>query len=245
MNKGQPCVWKFSTPSIYLNGHPFHEFLTNGALHRIEAYLGHGLCYETAAIIMLALRNDKSAKLIQGYARCSTGELTEHAWVELRQNGVDYVISPNWLDNYAVPRSVFYDRDTEDVFFSPQPEWICGYRHFWNQRITKELYQFCSRSESSYGLAAFRFFRPDDNRLFYSDRKFGFILNDLPESHGLYENMSRGVLNVCGGGYPKPLSSEVVEDLFSGKDAPSVESLKQYKVKRHWFIHRALPLKAT
>lgn len=91
--------------NTYLNGEKFWHY-ENGGFTELGYYLGHGLCYEAAAMLMLVWQDWKQTRFVCGEAYSDTlQDMVPHAWMEVKAYGVWWVIDAGWFSpSHPVPR---------------------------------------------------------------------------------------------------------------------------------------------
>lgn len=131
---------------LYLDGIKISDVVQQKFLTQLGREAKHGLCYEAAALAMLLLKNNPTARLIQGTAKYSeNGERTDHAWVEFEENGVPFAIDLTWFDEeICLPQIVHVDVCESLVYFT------CNYQQFWQMSMSQKLYRLCHNKKTSF-----------------------------------------------------------------------------------------------
>lgn len=87
--------------SSYLNGFRVWDWEKNSTFYRIGEYVGHGLCYEASALLVLILRGHNKTRYAYGDSYKNPGVL--HCWVEAKAYGIWWVLDSTWLDPVCYP----------------------------------------------------------------------------------------------------------------------------------------------
>lgn len=86
----------------YLNGFSIWEYERSKTFCRLGYYIGHGLCYEASAVLMLMLKGRRKTRFVYGEAiHNPKDKFTDHCWVEVKVCGVWWAIDSVWL--FPVP----------------------------------------------------------------------------------------------------------------------------------------------
>ena len=121
---------------LLLNGFEAWWYLLNSFFGRLGKYVGHGLCYEAAALLMFVFHDNRSARFV--YGDCTgeqSGSRIKHSWIEFRAYGIWWVLDITWhfifLPEprliYRLRNRVKYDR-------------IVKYQEFWSWECTRRLF---------------------------------------------------------------------------------------------------------
>lgn len=94
------------------------EIMENDGFNYIGSHVNHGMCYEAATAVMIALRGFPETCLVQAKAYSVSRGYVGHAWVELRYHGHHLVIDPCWLES-KVPSS---QSPVGNAYFAPRQE---------------------------------------------------------------------------------------------------------------------------
>ena len=144
----------------FLNGFSIWQYINNTMFYRLGRYLGHGICYEASATIMLCLKNYQSSRLV--FADClwdeKTGERTKHAFVEIEFHDTWWVIDPAWSGAAAMPvrREDYYS------IFEVKVERRISYEEFWRHEFVQRFYDQMQLPENRYFLQLILFRRVKD-----------------------------------------------------------------------------------
>lgn len=139
----------FTNPDLYLCGEPIKKVLENQFFVCLSCYIGCGLCYAQAAIAMFLLRDNPSARIVQGWARgLRNDEVVRHSWVECQYHNAWYVIDFAWLQvkHLPVPKEWYYNMRMTEA----KPTWICQNRKFWRDSYNQLNFERLSRPETSW-----------------------------------------------------------------------------------------------
>ena len=142
--------------SMYLCGYPAWKFFESNFFSRLgHGYIGHGLCYEASALVMMLLRNSFQTQLVFG--RCYSDhadKMVDHAWVEVKYLGIWWVIDSVW---YALPiptpRLVY--RFTNAAIYDR----VIPNKELWSKGVSRIFYEKLKNPETSYLLHNLVFFR--------------------------------------------------------------------------------------
>ena len=91
--------------SNYLNGDKFWHY-ENGGFLELGRQMGHGLCYEAAAMLMLVWRDHENTRFVYGEAYSDYyHDTVPHAWMEIKAYGIWWVIDAGWYSPaHPIPR---------------------------------------------------------------------------------------------------------------------------------------------
>lgn len=134
---------------LYLDGISVFDVVQHNFLPELYNITGYGLCYESAAIAMMLLKDVPSARLMLGTGECkhSTHERTDHAWVEFEEDRIPFVVDFAWFEHtFCVPRIVQVDINKTIVYHT------YTYEQFWQLSLSKKLYALCHNPKTSYVL---------------------------------------------------------------------------------------------
>ncbi len=130
--------------SNYLNGESFWHY-ENGGFLEMGRYLGHGLCYEAAAMLMLVWHDHEKTRFVYGEAYSDIyHDRVPHAWMELKAYGIWWVFDAGWESPaHPVPR-LWY------LFINhAKAEGIIEHREFFSHKNAKILAQAIKRPDTS------------------------------------------------------------------------------------------------
>lgn len=130
---------------LFLNGHQAWLYYDTEFFYRLGRYIGHGLCYEASALMMILLRHDFQTRLVFGRCYSSTeNRMVLHAWVEVKHLGVWWVVDSTWINAAPVLKAVYYIGNAVIV------DRKISNREFWTSQIAREFYQSIKKPETSY-----------------------------------------------------------------------------------------------
>lgn len=137
----------FSTAEkFYLDGMNLIDVLDQEILLELGKLIG-GQCYEAAALAMLVLRGNPTARLVYGTAENSpkTGERCDHSWAEFTAHGVPFVVDWTWFsDEICLPRIVHHDMRKTAIIST------INYYDFWSNATARKLHQVMQDAGHSY-----------------------------------------------------------------------------------------------
>lgn len=154
---------------MYLNGHTLENVISSSLPTKLSRYTGVGFCYEFAALMMITLKGDHTARLVQGFATALIdGKLERfaHAWTEYTPNGDTKVIDLYTALNAMDKTKYYREREVEVKFIS-------SYESFWETPTAQVLYRCMQSKDVSYIWPILANFRP-------IDQPFGFHTRYLP-----------------------------------------------------------------
>lgn len=129
---------------LTLNGLYVWEYFARDTFYRIGENLGHGLCYEAAALMMLAWHDWPQTQLV--YASCYSDTLktrADHSWMEFKAYGIWWVIDPTWRAPAPVPRYA------NNLHFDTRYDRIIKKDEFWQWKISQKLYKRLKEPDGS------------------------------------------------------------------------------------------------
>ncbi len=128
----------------YFCGYPTSEVYLDDFFQRYQSFVGHGFCWAVAALTMLCLRHEPTARIVDAFVRDKRGQVYAHAWVEFRYHGMWWIVDPCWCTPFMVPR--WRSLRLRHVEIRD----ICTYERFWNYPISREFYAKLRNPETSY-----------------------------------------------------------------------------------------------
>lgn len=137
----------FTNPNLYLCGEPISRVLEGQFFDCLVCYVKCGLCYAQTALAMFLLRDEPSARLVQGWAKgMYKNERCRHAWVECERDGAWHVVDFAWLpwDCVPVPRGAYYE------LIAAEPLWTCESQEFWQDSYNLLNYACCQKPATSW-----------------------------------------------------------------------------------------------
>ncbi len=144
--------------NAYLCGHHLYSMLCQKFFKRFGDFNHDGFCYTVSGIIMLALKNNHSAKYLRGFIRDRKSDFqTEHSWVEVKVIGIWWVVDPVLTWPFIVPRR-HYNR-----LFRVERRHVYSYTEFWRHPDTETLHDRLQRPETSWiFVELYKYFTPKD-----------------------------------------------------------------------------------
>ena len=139
--------------SKFLNGYQAWCYFMNGAVKRLGQYIGHGLCYEAAALMMLIWRDEPTARYCFVSCRDDHGKWVDHCWMELKAYGIWWVIDPAWWLPCPWPR--FWYRLTVRSRYHR----VVEHDEFWRIPFVEEFYRQMAEPRGSYPFHELTLFR--------------------------------------------------------------------------------------
>ncbi len=149
---------------IYLNGYPAWEYIDSRIFSRLRFYVGYDLCYEAAALEMMAWQGHRATHYVFANIRDRGKRCRyDHSWIEVKCYGIWWVIDPTqgdpvdimprWL--YNLVHFTHYIRDFNS----------CG---FWTSSLANKFYKRLNQSETSYLFGELGLFRrdPTSNKMY-------------------------------------------------------------------------------
>lgn len=132
---------------LYLDNVKIFDVISHQFLVEMYDILGYGLCYEAAALAMMLLKDNPTARLVLGTAenRHETHERCDHAWVEFEENRVPFAVDFAWFENeFCIPRIVHVDICRSIIYHT------YSYKEFWQMSLSKKLYALIHERKTSY-----------------------------------------------------------------------------------------------
>ena len=141
----------FTNPELYLCGEPIKKVFENQFFESLNHYALCGFCYGLSTLAMLMLKDDPTAKIVQGRARSARESgILRHCWVEIQRSSRWYVLDLGWFSYHLqpIPRDWYYD----PMMVQAKPVWTCRSREFWQRHLPNILFEKCSRPQTSWVL---------------------------------------------------------------------------------------------
>lgn len=139
--------------NFYLNGHKLYDVFDQQLFPRLYYYLGHGLCYEAAALNMLLFRHNRHSQIVLAEVKCRRGRKEWHAWTEIRKFGLWWTIDTTWDDRIVSLRLVHRIRNRYDEHR------VFSWDEFWSYEVAHQLHDGISHRETSYLFYELAYFR--------------------------------------------------------------------------------------
>lgn len=134
-----------SMKALHLEKLTVYDFFDREVFRRMAFYIGHGSCYEAAAMTMFALKGNRKSRycIIQGRNK-ELSQHTQHAFVEFRKFGIWWAFDPLW---HAFP---LMTRLEHNLRTRTRYTRIVSYDEFWSLTPSKVLYPLMESAETSH-----------------------------------------------------------------------------------------------
>lgn len=210
----------------YFHGFKFQRYVDSQAILRLEHWLGTGICYELAALTMILMKNNKSAKLCKGDYYKNGHMFTVHAWVEVKVplNGW-YVADFAWATGPLRKKDYFNDLNKSGRMIS---KWNCKYKDFWKIRFSEVLSKAMKNKDTSYVLLELSAFGgTNQNR--YGFKDWIYEENDLKFSDG------KTMFCHYRGNPDRPISTRIIRDFVKNpkRKSPKAKSIRLAQLEAH------------
>ncbi len=160
---------------LYLCGYSLYDMIRVNFHHRFGHYNHEGFCFTFSAANMLALKQEKTARLVRGHV-CSSDFDSDHAWVEVKLCGRWCVIDPCLYTQGITYRRYFYRQ------FRPKVAVCYRHKQFWQDPAAKMFYQrMLSPKSSKIFVELFHYYTPDKREM--GIYQMGEYLPELPNEH--------------------------------------------------------------
>lgn len=133
----------------YLCGYPLDIVFVRDFFRRYGKFNGRGLCYMAAATAMLALKNNRTARLVECSYTDDEHPDKRHRWVEFRFGGVWWVLDPAWTTTGLKLRRIYQD-DLKERLKSIRIIRICDHQQFWSYTVSQQLHEKMQQPETSW-----------------------------------------------------------------------------------------------
>jgi len=137
----------FTNPKLYLCGEPVDKVLGKRFFDSLNYYVKCGLCYGQAALAMFLLKDNPSARLVQGWGIGTRDqERHRHAWAECEYNGAWCVVDFAWIpwECVPMPKEMYYE------LTAAEPLWVCESREFWRDSYNRLNFERCQDPKTSW-----------------------------------------------------------------------------------------------
>lgn len=140
---------------LHLNGYQAWDYYEKDVFGRMGHHIGHGLCYESSALMMMLIADSCKTRLVFGESYSGfSHEMVDHCWVELKYLGIWWVIDSSWCSLLMpIPRILY------NLSIAPIRERIVSCEEFWGSKITKVFYEALKTPDKSYLFHELVFFR--------------------------------------------------------------------------------------
>lgn len=126
---------------VYFCSYSLWDVFLHQFFPRYRKFVDRGFCAPIAAMAMLALRNNPTARCVYAIA---SDKRFEHCWCEFRYRGIWYVVDVCWYYPFVLPRNAYYRRN------KPRIIKIWHYREFWSWAASWQLYREMLHPETSW-----------------------------------------------------------------------------------------------
>lgn len=129
--------------NFYFCGHNLCDILERRFFYRYGQFIGHGFCYETSALMMLALRNNPTARIVKG-TFLHRDRPCAHLWVEFWAYRHWWVLDPCEPESFIFLRSSYYEAKRMKIISR------CRYLKFWSYSSVRKLYRKLRQPQTSF-----------------------------------------------------------------------------------------------
>lgn len=209
----------------YLCGYSLAQMINAEFMNRFGNFNHEGFCYTFSAVMMLILKDTKTARIVRGDMADQSGK---HSWVEFKRFGLWWVVDPCWLSCPVVSRCWYYHE--------MRPQVLVNYSHreIWNDPAAEVFYQHLLKPESSrIFVNLYWHYTPDRKsaKPWIHDLVNGQIL-PLPEADGSYLLFSED-LNFW-------FCQRIVND-FMVRPTRKAPKKRTLRLLRCWYRHHHTP----
>lgn len=157
----------------FLNGYQVWRWERDWTFTRIGRYIGHGLCYEASALLMLVWKDYKKTRYVFGraYSTSEKGRV-DHSWMEVKAYGIWWVFDTTWIHpTHPIPRLLHH---LEHRVF---PVRKISHREFFSHETARNMAEMIKDPKTSYLFHDLCLFRRSKNTRkmileVYHDEKF-------------------------------------------------------------------------
>lgn len=128
----------------YFYGYQLDQVIGERFFLRYRKFVDIGFCTVTSSLMMLALKDNPTARVVRGYW-CENGQKNYHSWVEFRLHGIWLVLDPCWIGGFPCVLRLQYHLPWRMKISS-----VCRYDEFWALPISQNFHQKLQKPESSY-----------------------------------------------------------------------------------------------
>ncbi|MBR0424243.1 transglutaminase domain-containing protein [Candidatus Saccharibacteria bacterium] len=195
------------TLRVYLHGIPLWTYYENDTFPRLGSYLGHGVCYEASALLMLALRDYNNTRYVFADAPTEKYKRADHAWVELKAYGIWWVLDPTWITSAIPMPNLIYK-----LLIRGKVTRRVSHQEFFNAKLSQDFAKLIENPSTSYifnNLTAFRKVAKDrDRRMLWE----AYGINCFESQKGKWNPGLVGIFSD-----KKPITPEVIRDFVVRK----------------------------
>lgn len=192
---------------MFINGYKLEDAIHCNFPTKMSQKIGVGFCFECAALTMISLRSDSTARIVHGIVTATINDETKlipHAWVERGGSRKRQVIDL-YTSFEPIDKNDYYEYKKAEVVF------VSNYTHFWKLATTKELHQCILKKETSYIWPLLSNFRPDNSNGHY----FGFNINYIPDNWDEESRKMRGCYLLKEDGQKVPITQEIIDSILA------------------------------
>ena len=152
---------------LWFHGFKVTRYFENDVFFRFQNWLGGGICYEMATLMMILLKSNRSAVLYRGDYFVNGEFQTHHSWVEFKVPGAGiFVADFAWINEFVKKKEYFREMTKDSRGKSSLTvRFECSHDEFWAMPWPKIVYEKMKRQEKSrllMALAAFGDSSSDD-----------------------------------------------------------------------------------
>ena len=174
-----------ATSSIYFHGFRLDHVIENMFFQRIGCYIGHGLRYEVAALMAIALKDNRHTSLVWANSSIDPANPKKHAFIEVKHLFFTWCVDASWGHPVWIVWKPAYYR----IYQFKKPNKTFSYDELWDWPETKILASKLLNATSSHILFELYTFRRCENNLSFNKIPEQ-ILNskDLGKHYPIYAN---------------------------------------------------------
>lgn len=130
----------------YFCGYDLWQLYVLRFFPRYREFVDWGFCGPVAALSMMALRDNPTARYVYALAG---PERYEHCWCEFRYCGIWYVLDVCWYYPFVVPRRLYYRRNRPEILQ------VCEHQQFWDLLVSRQIRDKMAHPETSWLISEF------------------------------------------------------------------------------------------
>ena len=209
----------------YFHGVPLVNVLLCDSFGRLGHYIGYGLCYEASVLMMLALKNQRGARMVYADAVAETlegeREIDQHTFVEFRKFGLLWCVDIAWAHPMALMWWPIYKRK----FGIRRINRVFSYGEFWQYPLSLPLYEKIHDAEHSHVLFELSMYASHKN-----DRGAQGWLR-LPDGASLQSEAGKNYFpgGIYRYGKGRPISTSIIRDFLvrPERKQPTARSIRK------------------
>ena len=128
----------------YFYGYGLDQVIGERFFLRYRKFVDFGFCTVASSLLMLALKDNPTARVVRGYWR-EEGKKYYHSWVEFRLHGIWLALDPCWLGGLPCALRLWYRWHWRLKISS-----VCRHDEFWALEISQKFSQKLQKPESSF-----------------------------------------------------------------------------------------------